>query len=62
MAIGQPVAAGVLKQVGGHVRYRVYEARGVFDRVTDAERALASPVNDTRLSAPVRTVPARRRR
>ncbi len=62
MAIGQLVAAGVLKQVGGHVRYRVYEARGVFDLVTDAERALASPVNDTRRSAPVRTVPARRPR
>ncbi len=61
-AIAQLVDAGVLKQVGGRVRYRLYEADGVFDLVTDAERALASPERDTRRSAPARPVPARRKR
>jgi Fic family protein len=58
-ALAQLVAAGVLKQVGGRVRYRLYEAIGVFDLVTDAERALASPTADTRQEEPVRPVPAR---
>jgi Fic family protein len=61
-AIAQLVEAGVLKQVGGRARYRLYEAVGVFDLVTDAERALASPERDTRISAPVRATPARRKR
>jgi Fic family protein len=41
-AISQLLAAGVLKQVSGRLRYRVYEARGVFDLVTHTERALRS--------------------
>jgi Fic family protein len=61
-AIAHLVEAGVLKQIGGRVRYRLYEAVGVFDLVTDAERALASPERDTRRSAPVRSVPARKGR
>lgn len=61
-AVAQLVEAGVLKQVGGRLRYRLYEAVGVFDLVTDAERGLASPDRDTRRSAPARPVPARRRR
>ena len=61
-AVAQLVEAGVLKQVGGRVRYRLYEADGVFDLVTDAERALASPERDTRRSAPARPVSARRKR
>ncbi len=58
-ALAQLVAAGVLKHVGGRIRYRLYEAVGVFDLVTDAERALASPTGDTRQDEPVRPVPAR---
>ncbi len=44
-AIAQLSAAGVLKQIGGRIRYRVYEATGVFELVTDTERtpAAASP-------------------
>ena len=58
-AIGHLVDAGVLKQVSGRIRYRAYEAQGVFDLVTSAERALASPAGDTRKAAPSRRVPAR---
>jgi Fic family protein len=58
-AIRQLLEAGVLKQVGGRVRYRLFEARGVFDLVTDTERALASPERDTQAHPPVRPVPAR---
>jgi len=59
-ALAQLVEAGVLRQVRGKIRYRVYEAVGVFDLVTDAERALASPALDTRQARPTRPVPARR--
>lgn len=59
-AMDQLVDAGVLTRVRGRVRYRVYEATGVFDVVTDAERALASPSLDTAHERPVRSVPARR--
>lgn len=58
-AVAQLVGAGVLKQVAGRLRYRLYEARGVFDLVTAAERQLASPAGDTRLASPARAVPAR---
>lgn len=58
-AFAQLVAAGVLKQVAGRVRYRLYEAVGVFDLVTTVERQLASPANDTKLAPPTRPVPAR---
>ena len=61
-AIAQLVEAGVLEQVSGRIRYRAYEAQGVFDLVTSAERALASPAGDTKKAAPSRSVPARRRR
>ena len=60
-ALQQLVDAKVLKQVRGRVRYRVYEAVGVFNLVTDAERALASPALDTRQAKPSRPVPARRK-
>lgn len=59
IAFAQLVTAGVLKQVSGKVRYRLYEAVGVFDLVTDTERRLASPAGDTRRAGPVRSVPAR---
>lgn len=61
-ALTQLVEAGVLKQVGGRIRYRLFEAVGVFDLVTDTERALASPERDTRQSPPARPVPARPQR
>ena len=61
-AVSQLVAAGVLKQVGGRIRYRLYEAVGVFNLVTETERALASPSRDTRSSPPARPVPARPQR
>lgn len=60
-ALAHLVDAGVLKQVRGKVRYRVYQAVGVFDLITDAERALASPALDTQQAKPSRPVPARRR-
>jgi Fic family protein len=59
-AIAQLVAAGVLKQIGGRLRYRLFEALGVFDLVTETERALASPAGDTRSAPPSRPVPHRR--
>ena len=59
-ALAQLVEAGVLRTVRGNIRYRVYEAAGVFDLVTDAERALVSPALDTRQARPERPVPARR--
>ncbi len=58
-AIDRLVQARVLKQVRGRLRDRVFEAVGVFDLVTDAERALASPDRDTKVSKPVRPVPQR---
>lgn len=59
-AMAQLVEAGVLKQVGGRQRYRLFEAVGAFDLVTDAERALASPTGDTKHAKPARPVPHRR--
>lgn len=61
-AIAQLVEVGVLEQVAGRHRYRLYEAVGVFDLVTDSERALASAERDTVTSPPVRPVPARRQK
>jgi len=54
------VSAGVLKQVSGRIRYRAYEAQGVFALVTESERALASTTGDTRTAKPARAVPPRR--
>jgi len=59
-ALSQLVNVGVLCRVRDNLRYRVYEAAGMFDLVTDTERALASPSLDTRLARPTRPVPARR--
>lgn len=59
-ALANLMKAGVVKQVAGRLRYRLYEAVGVFDLVATAERALASPAGDTRVAAPTRPVPARR--
>lgn len=59
-ALANLMKAGVVKQVAGRLRYRLYEAVGVFDLVATAERALASPAGDTRVAAPTGPVPARR--
>lgn len=58
-ALAQLVEAGVLKQVRGRFRYRVFEAIGVFGLIRDTERALASPALDTRIERPSRPVPAK---
>lgn len=58
-AIATLVQAGVLKQVAGRLRYRLYEAVGLFEVVASTERALASPTGDTRRDPPRRPVPAR---
>ena len=59
-ALALLVDAGVLKQVRGRARYRVYEAVGAFALVTHAERALASPALKTRVAKPSRPGPARK--
>ncbi|MBN1335378.1 MAG: Fic family protein [Deltaproteobacteria bacterium] len=61
-ALAQLVRAGVLKQVGVGRRNRLFEAVGVFDLVTGAERALAAPTGDTATASPSRAVPRRNRR
>ncbi len=58
-AIERLVKAGVLKQIGGGSRNRVFEATEVIDAFTDLERGLASPAGDTRVAPPVRRVPRR---
>jgi Fic family protein len=59
VAIRVLAQVGVLRQVGGRQRGRVWEADGVFDHITIAERALASPSLDTQVEPPARPVPAR---
>lgn len=61
-AIARLVDAGILAPTSASRRGRRFEARDVLDAFTALERQLASPDRDTRLSAPVRAVPARRRR
>jgi Fic family protein len=58
-AIDQLVAARILRKTSGRQRYRRYEAREVFHLITRTERALASPLGDTRQAKPARPVPAR---
>ena len=59
-AIERLVEARVLKQVNVGRRNRAFEAPEVIKTFTDLERRLASPVGDTRSSAPARRVPATR--
>ena len=59
-AIAQLTAAGVLKQISVGRRNRAFEAPDVIDAFTVLERQLSSPEGDTRISAPMRPVPARR--
>jgi hypothetical protein len=60
-AVKRLEAAGVLKQVTVGRRNRAFEAREVIDAFAGLERQLASPEGDTRVSAPTRRVPARKR-
>ena len=59
LAISRLVAAGVLVQVNVGRRNRAFEAPELIDTFTSLERQLASPGGDTRVSPPVRQVPAR---
>ncbi len=58
-AIARLLQAGVVRQVSMGRRNRAFEAREIVAAFTDLERRLASPVGDTLLAAPARTVPAR---
>lgn len=60
-AIQRLLHAGILQQITVGRRNRAYEALEIIDAFTDLERQLASPAADTRASAPVRSVPRRRR-
>lgn len=60
-AVRRLEAVGILKQITVGRRNRAFEAREVIDAFAGLERQLASPDGDTNVSAPVRTVPARRR-
>jgi Fic family protein len=61
-AIERFATAGILSPVTAGRRNRVWEATEVVDAFADFERALASPLGDTRAQGPSRPVPARRRR
>ena len=61
-AVARLVEEGILQQVTVGRRNRAFEAPDVIDAFTDLERQLASPVGNTRISAPARKVPRRRPR
>ncbi|MET7999890.1 Fic family protein [Nonomuraea glycinis] len=58
-AVNQLAAAGVLKQTTIGKRNRAFEAPDLINALTGFERALASPLGDTRQAAPARPVPYR---
>jgi Fic family protein len=58
-AVNQLAAAGVLKQTTIGRRNRAFEAPDLINALTGFERALASPLGDTRQAAPTRPVPYR---
>ena len=58
-AIDRLVGAGVLVQVSVGRRNRAFEAPELIDLFTALERRLASPLDDTLVSPPVRNVPRR---
>jgi Fic family protein len=60
LAVSELVAANVLQQIAVGKRNRAFEARELVDAFNSLERQLASPDADTRVSPPVRAVPARR--
>jgi len=59
-AIETCVNAGVLRQIGGGQRYRLFEASEVFDVLTGYERTMATESGDTHGERPRRPVPYRR--
>ena len=58
-AIEQVVAADILTPVSGSTRNRLFEARGVYQVLTDYERSSATLLGDTRTEKPRRPVPYR---
>ena len=56
-AINQLVAAGVLKQTTIGRRNRAFETPDLIKALTGFERALASPLGDTRQAPPAHPVP-----
>ncbi len=60
-AVERLVKAEILIPTSDFRRNRRFEVREVFDTFTELERRLASPDSDTRISKPVRAVPARAR-
>jgi Fic family protein len=58
-AVNQLAAAGVLRQITIGRRNRAFEAPDLINALTGFERALASPLGDTRQAPPARTVPYR---
>jgi DNA-binding Lrp family transcriptional regulator len=59
-AVARLVDAGILSQITVGRRNRAFEAIEIIDAFASLERQLASPEGDTRVSPPVRPVPARR--
>ena len=57
--ISRLTEAGVLRQVSIGRRNRAFECPDLMELFTALERRLASPMGDTRVSAPVRDVPVR---
>jgi hypothetical protein len=60
-AIDELVKAKVLRQVSIGKRNRAFESPEVIAAFTQLERRLASPAGDTRIAAPVRDVPWKRK-
>ncbi|WP_169806650.1 Fic family protein [Microtetraspora malaysiensis] len=58
-AVNQLVTAGVLKQTTIGRRNRAFEVPDLINALTGFERALASPLGDTRQAPPARPVPYR---
>jgi Fic family protein len=58
-AIETLTQARILTKTKAGRRNRAFEARELIDAFTDLERQLASPDDDTRISEPKRSVPAR---
>lgn len=61
-AIEALVAAGILTPSKSQRRNRTFEARDLLEAFVGFERRLASPVGDTQIAKPVRTIPNRARR
>jgi hypothetical protein len=61
-AVARLADAGILRPVTVARRNRAFEAHQIIDAFADFERQLASPVGDTRVSPPSRSVPRRRQR